>query len=294
MDFILYNVSKETIKDFNAFLNELNGIVQLISVVDAPGLANVPLKSDDNKIFRFTASENDYTIDFYGEILAEEKVVDFGLKFKNKSIFSVSAVEKLGGAFNISFKLNTDNESTIRQEIERTFIEMDEPINFDEQVVAVSAESNPPIEEMKNTPVPASVVDSGVQEVANNAEALVEEVDFEINQFDLGDELIVKLNAAAHDLTRGAAPEFSVSQLKETTLENGAHIKLVDLENSTHKLIYRNGSLGDLSEISFFVETKSADLIAEVYLSSEGRARFISNYQNKAGNIKTIRTIIGL
>ncbi|WP_027418984.1 hypothetical protein [Crocinitomix catalasitica] len=293
MDFILYNVSKETIKDFNTFLNELNGIVQLISVVDAPGLANVPLVSDDNKIFRFTASENDYTIDFYGEILAEEKVVDFGLKFKNKSIFSVNAVEKLGGAFNIAFKLNTDNESTIRQEIERTFIEMDEPINFDHQAAEIPSELNTTVE-TNSIPVPVSTVDNDVQAVANNAEALVEEVDFEINQFDLGDDLILKLNAAAHDLTRGAAPEFSVSQLKETTLENGANIKLVDLENSTHKLIYRNGSLGDLSEISFFVETKSADLIAEVYLSSEGRARFISNYQNKAGNIKTIRAIIGL
>lgn len=119
------------------------------------------------------------------------------------------------------------------------------------------------------------------------AEVITEEITEEIQEIsekmrqslENSELLINYLTSLSHDLTRGAAPEFSIQMLKSERLENGAMVDMIDASKNEYQVTLRRGSLDDMVEVSFFLE-KEQELIVSIYFSSQGHGRLATHNPN--------------
>jgi hypothetical protein len=293
MEFIVYDIAPEKATDFGAFIDEMNGVIQLITVANAPYISEADLDSKLT-VTSLKKEENGYLALFEGiKEDGNQLKAEFYLTENSTMIFSAKFSRNDGNAMNLWVTLNCDNEQLVREEIVRAFERKvsQEGLDFI---------ANGPEEETENIqePMQDAAVSESVTEHENSQPELIEALP------ELPDELVYQLksdayllaifSAMAHDITRAGIAPMQTNELKDAVLENGAKIKLLDSQNERYKLTFRKGSLANLLEVSFYLETIQNQLILEVYLSSAGKGRLVSGFGNREANIQQAKSILAI
>jgi len=300
LHFVLEDIEPTKAKSFENFLAEMNDIAVLASMANAPFIAADLLEEPEPGVFGFTRSENDFEASFKGKMENNQAVNGyFTLREDGRRIIEVSYSIADGKPIDLRAKFNCEGESMMRSELERAF-ERDFSFEAHEYMKQPLEEEKPVIEEevdeveLKEDHLEGTKPEQHEEPV--DEQELEDEVSEEIKHLsqkvldamDEVDEIIHKLNDLFHDITRGATGNFGNKQLNEETLENGAIVQMIDDETNGYKVTFRKGVLGNMSEVSFFLE-QGDELIFSIYLSSAGNGQITAQGTKGERTIKRVK-----
>ena len=284
-NFVVKDIEPSKAESARAFLKEMNDFVLLISHVKGPHIAEQYL-TDSEGTLSLEREENGYEATFSGHHENEKmQTANFQLSENGTKLFEARYTVGAIPPYDMFVMLNCSNGHLVKAELELAFkrdfsheseqlMKTDLPTGQSTSQPVKKAVEQKEVE--KEVPADkSSVPDQEADTVTEEIEALSEKV---MQSIDEVQEIIGRLNALCHDLTRGGSGNFSTATLSEEILENGATVLLFDKENDGYKVTFRKGMLDEQAEIAFFLEHETK-LVFSIYISSSGVGRISASKQ---------------
>lgn len=284
--FVINDIDPVKASDLALFLKEMNDLAVLISVAEAPLVSADDLTyNDDYTTCQLKVSEGFFEALFKAQLL-DNKIVNgqFDLFEDGKTIASVFHSVRDDQPIDLRVKLNCEGEDLAKSELIDNF---ERDFSYE-----AHQDMNKSLEELREKEIDKNVLEkpeSDKEEVVHvdelemveeesegeNCEEEILELSEKVrNSLNDAKVLLDDLSALCYDLTRGKTVLFADKPLKMETLDNGAQVEFLDLESNGYQITFRRGSLGGLSEISFYLE-KEGELIFNLYFSSTGEGKIV-------------------
>lgn len=300
LHFVINDADPEKLSKPKSLLKILNDNVLLISTANGPLISHKNLVLNENQL-DLSANENGYKAVFKGEgTLDALKSGKFVLYEEDALVFEFSFTINDALPSAIRVKISNEGERLIKQELEREF-ERDISFEAAQFIAHGDSAANPKLESLKSEMVTDDQLgDEVLSEAQNDADKAEgeatdsEEIKLEFE--DLPETFTAQLSDAksilsshhnlVHDLFRGAVGDFSSSEMGEDTIENGAIIQFVDYSFEEYTVTFRHGSLSDVIEASFFLETDEG-VILSTHFSSLGHGYVTAQTETIAQKAKS-------
>lgn len=307
INFTIHDIAPEKTADFQAVLTELNELCFLITLGETPQLSVDLLKSDDQKTFKLDVKQGDYQLIFQAS--ARNLIIrsfTFVLLKSGLKLAEVSCdiVEKT--PINLNVQLNSDGETLIKKELERTFRRDFSHQTYQEMGTSLVSEekmnptinqqttenktSEPSVETQENESFENSNP-ANTEEKPRYASPLIEEIipttpflnQLLRNKF----EILNRIHFLCHEITRGKTGDLREGIIENQTLENRAVIYFYDMDREGYLATFRLGELPNKTEFSFFLEYGN-QLIFSLYFMTDLSGKMGTTNQNSGLIFKRI------